>query len=477
MIKAIPPPGVVDLCHKLEPVCSLEVPPDFPLAVTRAEVDVSALKEKLLSLPPEMWEDEHQSGNVRLTRPAHDKWGIKKIVFTFCDDFLLKVLDLPWSLQESWKTLLDPIYEAIGVDKKKIVRSLLASMPPGCVIPVHHDTGHWVKHTHRIHVPIITGDGLEFLVGPNDQSMVSYMFNEGRIVEINNQAKHAVTNNLPFNRVHLIFDYVEDYPITRYTLQPGQVLHQTRRSIDFDGQEDTTPVHPAFIILGAQKCGTTSLYEYICQHPLVVRGKRRETHYFDWRWNKDLTKPEEQLKYYMNFYHAEALHKHRTIITGESTPSYLLHSDIVIPRVKSVLPFSDIKFFVMLRNPAARAYSQFQMAVDTSGTAEQLKVRGMSSYTGKSFAEVVNKEIEELTNLGITPDCSYETFRDKVLPSLPMNHGGHSIIARYVLGGATCSICNLYICNRVMPYVQWTLCTTDSAMVREFSRSNYGDVD
>lgn len=37
-----------------------------------------------------------------------------------------------------------------------MVRCLLASMPPGCVIPVHHDTGHWVKHSHRVHVAIVT---------------------------------------------------------------------------------------------------------------------------------------------------------------------------------------------------------------------------------------------------------------------------------------------------------------------------------
>ena len=30
------------------------------------------------------------SGNVKMTRPAHDAWGIKKITFNFCDDFLLK---------------------------------------------------------------------------------------------------------------------------------------------------------------------------------------------------------------------------------------------------------------------------------------------------------------------------------------------------------------------------------------------------
>jgi hypothetical protein len=116
----------------------------------------------------------------------------------------------------------------------------------GVVIPVHHDTGHWVKYTHRIHVPIITGPELEFLVGPNEQSMLSYDVSEGRIIELNNQAKHAVTNNLSYHRVHLIFDYVEDFPITRYTLQvryplpsslpPPQPLCSLVRS--FTKQED-----------------------------------------------------------------------------------------------------------------------------------------------------------------------------------------------------------------------------------------------
>lgn len=161
----VPRHGTIDLADKKVPICHLfpaknqditAVPSVFnkiedvpPLCVTRAQVDVSAFKEHLLSLPPHMWEDETQEGNVKLMRPAHDKWGIKKIVFTFCDDFLLKVLDLPWASDSSWQPHLDAIYESIGVDKSKIVRSLLASMPPGVDIPVHHDTGHWVKHTHR----------------------------------------------------------------------------------------------------------------------------------------------------------------------------------------------------------------------------------------------------------------------------------------------------------------------------------------
>ena len=158
----VPPYGTINLSDKQVPICHLfpasnqskplphsSTPSLPPLCVTRAQLDVSAFKQHLLDLPEDTWNDDCQDGNVKLMRPAHDKWGIKKIVFTFCDDFLLKVLDLPWSTHPSWEPHLDAIYESIGVDKKKVVRSLLASMPPGVDIPIHHDTGLWVKHCHR----------------------------------------------------------------------------------------------------------------------------------------------------------------------------------------------------------------------------------------------------------------------------------------------------------------------------------------
>ena len=103
-------------------------------------------------------------------------------------------------------------------------------------------------------------------------------------------------------------------------------------------------------------------------------------------------------------------------------------SDVVIPRIKSICP--GVKLLAILRNPTDRAFSQYQMCVDTTGTPEQMKVRGLSSYMGKSFHEVVSQEIDELRQLGITPECSYEHFKNVFLSNRPMTHGGHSIIAR-----------------------------------------------
>jgi hypothetical protein len=41
---------------------------------------------------------------------------------------------------------------------------------------------------------------------------------------------------------------------------------------------------PYFLVLGAQKAGTTALYSYVIQHPMVVAALRKETHFLDWKW-------------------------------------------------------------------------------------------------------------------------------------------------------------------------------------------------
>jgi hypothetical protein len=169
--KVIPPLGRVDLVDKKEPIYQTPPPFNDHYAFILCRIDITNWKEKLSSLREEMWLDENQDDNVKLIRPAHDAWGVQKIIFTFCDDFLQQIIDLPYSEHEDWKNLLDSVYEAVGVDKSRIVRSLLARMPAGVKIPVHHDTGYWVKHTHRCHLPLETNDNVEFWVGPTEEEI------------------------------------------------------------------------------------------------------------------------------------------------------------------------------------------------------------------------------------------------------------------------------------------------------------------
>ena len=443
VIPPSPLPGKreVPLAAKAVPVCERALNDCEALALTLAQVDVSAFKKKLLESGTGIWDDDyHNRENIKLTRPAHDAWGIKKIVFTFCDDFLQKVLDLPFSQSDEWREHLLPIYNAIGVSEKRIVRSLLALMPPGVKIPVHHDTGYWVKYTHRVHVAIITDPSVDFFVGPNEAGIQKYDFGEGRIVELNNQAKHAVTNNWDQGRVHLIFDYVdESFPLQRYIMSKGEQVYQTRRSIDLARHEGSRP-SPSFVVIGAQKSGTTSLYEYLMAHPLCTKGIQRETHYFDWRWGGRTDEEKQALgleegdteghaEQYARYYSSK-LKQYPSILTGESTPSYLFHYDLVIPRLQRLCPWGPY-IFAIFRNPVERAYSQYRMITSTEGTPEQLKARGASEYGSKSFGEVVEEEIAELETMGVHKEGyrSLDFSRD-IVSSRPMGHGGHSIVAR-----------------------------------------------
>lgn len=107
---------------------------------------------------------------------------------------------------------------------------------------------------------------------------------------------------------------------------------------------------PAFIIIGAQKAGTTTLYDYIIQHPFVSSAFRKETKYFDLYYNKPFS-------WYKAFFPV----KSENYITGEATPDYFFYEEIP-PRIKRFLPTT--KFIVLLRNPVDRTISQYNYNVD-----------------------------------------------------------------------------------------------------------------
>ena len=391
--------------------------------------------------------------NVSICRPSHDAWGIHKIVLLFCDDFVQRLYSLPWWHERSdMREAIQPILDALQVDPACVVRLLMASLPPGVTIPVHEDSGAWVSRTHRVHVPILVehADQILFRCGPSVESMERIHTRPGHVFEMNNQAKHAVSNCSNDYRVHLILDYVDrDYQSSlppRINLEPGEILVQTRRSIDRIKDHGSRPT-PSFMILGAQKAGTTSLYEYIVQHPLVVRAKRRESHCLDWRWNPDMKTTTGQRKWCHQFYLKEELDRHPSCLTGDSTPSYLIDSRRVIPRLKKVFDW-PLKFFVMLRNPVKRAESHYAMVTSTKGTPEQMKARG-SEWRSKSFREVAMEDLEQMKECGLIPywsikegSLNQEVFAsfsgtaqedkawDAYMKLIPLNSGSYSLLGR-----------------------------------------------
>lgn len=83
------------------------------------------------------------------------------------------------------------------------VRASLVRLKAGCSIAAHQDNNFSLTHSHRVHLPIVTNDDVQFAVGDETINM-----REGELYEINNRRMHSVHNNGTDDRVHLILDYV-----------------------------------------------------------------------------------------------------------------------------------------------------------------------------------------------------------------------------------------------------------------------------
>lgn len=116
---------------------------------------------------------------------------------------------------------------------------------------------------------------------------------------------------------------------------------------------------PDFIIIGAQRAGTTSLFNYLAQHPNIYPSFPKEVHYFSNNYQKGLT---WYRSHFPLIWHRQyvACQYENCYVTGEATPFYLSHP-LAPRRLKGVLP--DIRLIVLLRNPIDRAYSHYHHEV------------------------------------------------------------------------------------------------------------------
>ena len=154
-------------------------------------------------------------------------------------------------------------------------------------------------------------------------------------------------------------------------------------------------VFPNFLVIGAMKAGSTTLHQYINNHPNVIPASIKEVHYFDYYFGSDFW-------YRSNFPKKEEMLKNKiTCLTGDSTPQYLFHP-LAPKRVFDLLP--TIKILCVLRNPIDRAFSHYNHNVRNGN--ESL-----------SFEDAIfqrdNKLDQEYKNLISNNDCDvvfYERY-------------------------------------------------------------------
>jgi hypothetical protein len=105
---------------------------------------------------------------------------------------------------------------------------------------------------------------------------------------------------------------------------------------------------PDFLILGAQKAGTTALYAYLRWHPDITGPAFKEVSYFDRHYAQG-----------ERWYRAHLPLRPQRIV-GEASPSYLFHP-LAPERVAELLP--GARLIALLRNPVERAFSHYQHEV------------------------------------------------------------------------------------------------------------------
>jgi Sulfotransferase domain len=123
---------------------------------------------------------------------------------------------------------------------------------------------------------------------------------------------------------------------------------------------------PDFLVIGAAKGGTTSLFRWLSEHPFIeppsppwLRGvPMKEVHFFDYNHYRRPDWYRAHFPLTRDLASFEREHG-RAFLTGEASASYLSHR-WAPERAKKLLP--DAKLIVVLRDPVARAYSQFHMS-------------------------------------------------------------------------------------------------------------------
>ena len=117
------------------------------------------------------------------------------------------------------------------------------------------------------------------------------------------------------------------------------------------------PLLPTFLIIGAGKSGTTSLHNYLNQHPQVYMSPVKETNFFEMEGTdqesiemipQSVTKWEEYVKLFEEAGNAKAI--------GETSPMYL-YGKRSPENIRRYLP--DVKLVVILREPTSRLYSRY----------------------------------------------------------------------------------------------------------------------
>ncbi|CAJ1954121.1 unnamed protein product [Cylindrotheca closterium] len=143
----------------------------------------------------------------------------------------------------------------------------------------------------------------------------------------------------------------DDEAIANTTLNVPLDYRRDEESKTRNWQNAAGLCRPGFLILGAGKCGTSSLYHYLVDHPKVLPAIEKQIHYFRYHTDKPVG------WYYSWFPTTKTFLENGALMTGEASPGYLPY-----PQVVREIAMTGIepKLITLGRKPIDRIWSSYK---------------------------------------------------------------------------------------------------------------------
>lgn len=116
-------------------------------------------------------------------------------------------------------------------------------------------------------------------------------------------------------------------------------------------------VLPDFLIIGAKRCGTTSLFTYLPEHPSIIESHHDNMGFFNDNYHLGVN-------WYKSFFTTistkKRIEKEQGKCLSFDVTTRYIEQKSTAENIKKIKP--DMKIIVILRNPIDRAYSQFNLS-------------------------------------------------------------------------------------------------------------------
>ena len=169
---------------------------------------------------------------------------------------------------------------------------------------------------------------------------------------------------------------------------------------------------PNLFILGAPKCGTTSIYNWLNEHPGICMSKVKEPHYFNFdHTHRVVTNYSEYLTLFKRSEENE-------IVFGESSVWYL-YSKKAVPAIIEKYGLSSLKFIVMLRNPVSMAPALHEQQVFNLNEPEKDFETAWRLQFTRDFSKKPMKTTRDVNLLEYGEICKLGQQVERLLDNVP----------------------------------------------------------